>query len=104
LIFVESRLLHTTRDKVDVDERHWSNAVQVFTDGSMCNGSVGCGGCAAVLIPPHQEEERISTCPVGRNVEAITCEIHGVVLTIKLAAQRYMLSGTVRKTAEQLTV
>jgi len=73
----------TTRDKVEVDrclERHWGNAVQMFTDGSVCNGSVGCGGCAAVLIPPHQEEERrISTYPVGRNVEGITCEIHGVV-------------------------
>ena len=26
--------------------------VMVFTDGSVCSGTVGCGACAAVLIPP----------------------------------------------------
>ena len=46
-------------DKVNVFvESTKGKSVMVFTDGSVYDGSVGCGACAAVLVPIHGDEDK----------------------------------------------
>jgi len=56
-------------------------SVMVFTDGSVCDGSVGCGACAAVLVPIHADEDKYQDSKaVGQKVTSVTCELEGIVL------------------------
>jgi len=60
-----------------------------------------------VLIPPNPEEEWItstSTCPVGKKVEAIRCEIHGVVPGVELAVQHYQSHTCVNSKATESVI
>jgi len=51
-------------------------SVLVFTDGSVCDGSVCCGACAAVLVPISGEEEKFHDCKAfGQKVTSVTCEL-----------------------------
>ena len=50
-------------------------SVMVFTDGSVCYGSVGCRACAAVLVPISGEEDKFHDCKaVGQKVTSVTYE------------------------------
>jgi len=81
-------------------------SVVIFTDGSVHNISVpvGCAACAAVLLPINDDEGIITdTYPVGTNVDSLTCEIHGIILGLQLAA-KYFRTSTVRQSKELLYV
>ena len=55
-------------------------SVMIFTDGSVYGGAVGCGACAAVLIPLSGDDDKyMSSKAVGKKVAAITCELEGTV-------------------------
>jgi len=65
---------------------HKGSSALIFTDGSVCSGSVGSGACAAVLHPLLDPEETgISTNAVGKKVSSSQCEIEGIILGIELA-------------------
>ena len=50
---------------------HSGKSLLIFTDGSVHNGSVGCGACAAVLFPLSLNKDHITRVePVGKNVSA----------------------------------
>jgi len=58
------------RDCAEVNtfvQLHSGKSLLIFTDGSVHNGSVGCGACAAVPFPLSLNENHI-TCvePVGK--------------------------------------
>ena len=38
-------------------QKYKGKSVMVFTDGSVYSGQVGCGACAAVLIPLSNEDD-----------------------------------------------
>ena len=62
-------------------QKHRGKSVMVITDGSVYSGQVGCGACAAVLIPlSNEDDEYMASSAVGRNVDSTTCEIQGIVL------------------------
>ena len=53
-------------------------SVMIFSDGSVCGGSVGCGACAAVLFPVSQVDPvQVDTFAVGSRVGSLECEIQG---------------------------
>jgi len=58
--------------------------VIVFTDGSVCSGTVGCGACAAVLIPPGEGVVVTDSKAVAMKTDSVTCEFEGVLLGVKL--------------------
>jgi len=71
-------------------QKHKGKSVMVFTDGSVYSGQVGCGACAAVLIPlSNEDDEHMASGAVGRSVDSTTCEIEGIVLGLEMSAQYY---------------
>ena len=55
----------------------------IFTDGSVFNGPVGSGACAAVLFPVSDTEDiQTFTNAVGNNVSSFDCEVTGILLGI----------------------
>jgi len=71
------------RDCAEVNtfvQLHSGKSLLIFTDGSVHNGSVGCGACAAVLFPLSLNEDHITSVePIGKNVSAVICEIYGII-------------------------
>ena len=68
-------------------------SVMIFSDGSVCGGSVGCGACAAVLFPVSQTDPvQIDTFMVGSRLSSLDCEIEGVTLGIKMAIKYFETS------------
>ena len=66
------------------------SSVMIFSDGSVCGGSVGCGACAAVLFPVSQTDPvQIDTFAVGSRVSSLDCETEGVILGIKMAIKYF---------------
>jgi len=62
----------------------------VFTDGSVCDGSVGCGACAAVLVPISGEEDKYQDSKaVGQKVTSVTCELEGIALGLELSVNYF---------------
>jgi len=61
-------------------QHHQDEAVFAFTDGSVCNGSVGCGACSAMLFTPGMSEPSIHTKSVGKLVNSVCCEMEGILL------------------------
>ena len=83
-------------------EVHKSKSVIVFTDGSVYEAAVGCGACAAVLLPLAGDEDKYSgSKAVGKNVAALTCELEGILFGLELAV-RYFQSSKYRKHTENL--
>jgi len=67
-----------------------TSGVTVFTDGSVYNGSVGVGACAAVLFPSLDGDEKlIQTCAVGKKVSSFTCEVRGIVLGMSMVVDYF---------------
>jgi len=67
-------------------QKHQGSSVLVFTDGSVYKGPVGCGACAATLLPlSHYGKECTECRAVATNVDILTCKIEGgIVLGLKL--------------------
>jgi len=66
----------------DVEVR---NRIKIYTDGSVYNGPVGYGACAAVLIPACVTDEiHIETKAIGNKVSSFESEVSGTVLGIKM--------------------
>ena len=61
----------------------------VFTDGSVWPSPVGCGACAAVLVPLFGEDEHHDSKPVGERVTSVTCELEGIVLALELCVNYF---------------
>jgi len=71
-------------------------SVMVFTDGSVCDGSVGCGACAAVLVPISGQEDKFHDCnlAVGQKVTSVTCELEGIALGLELSVNYFRFART----------
>ena len=53
-------------------EQHSESSVLIFTDGSVCNGPVGSGACAAVVFPIGANEQIFTiTSAVGTKMNSI---------------------------------
>ena len=95
------------RDCAEVNtfvQLHSGKSLLIFTDGSVHNGSVGCGACAAVLFPLSLNEDHITSVePIGKNVSAVICEIYGIILALKLAVN-YCGSSKIKKAAQSIFV
>jgi len=73
----------------------------VFSDGSVCNGPVGYGACAAVLFPiVNNGDIQIVTKPIGKLVCSEKCEMECVILGLEMSAQ--YLRGTVSTISDRL--
>ena len=65
----------------------------VFTDGSVYEAAVGCGACAAVLLPLAGDDDKYSgSKAVGENVAAFTCELEGIPSWLELAVRYFQSS------------
>ena len=66
-------------------EQHSESSVLIFTDGSVCNGPVGSGACAAVVFPIGANEEIFAnTSAVGTKVNSLVCEMNGIILGLEM--------------------
>jgi len=64
--------------------------VTIYSDGSVCGGSVGCGACAAVLFPASDNKlYQVETLAVGSKVSSYECEAEGVILGIRMALKYF---------------
>ena len=61
------------------------SGVTVFTDGSVVNGAVGFGACAAVLFPVvNGDEKYVQSRAVSKKVSIYHCEVEGIVLGLSM--------------------
>ena len=75
--------------------------VLIFTDGSVINGPVASGACAAVLFPVSDTEDiQIFTNAVGNKVSSFDCEVAAIQLGINTAID-YFCSCESRQTTEK---
>ena len=85
--------------------KEYSNSsIIIFSDGSVSDGSVGCGACAAVLTIPVPGLEW--TEPVGSSVDIVDCEVQGILLALELG-EHYLRSESQqdsRQTVDQLFI
>ena len=73
-----------------VMEQCADSRVMIFSDGSVCGGSVGCGACAAVLFPASDNNHPlVETHAVGSKVSSYECEVEGVILGIRMALKYF---------------
>ena len=81
-----------------------SENVMIYTDGSVWEGSVGSGACAAVLFSQSDDNYVwIQTSAVGTKVSAFECEVEGVGLGITMAIQ-YLQNYHLRKSVEDVYI
>ena len=61
-----------------------------FSDGSVCNGPVGYGACAAVLFQNvNNGDTQIVTKPIGKMVSSEKCEMEGVILGLEMSVEYF---------------
>ena len=61
------------------------SGVTVFTDGSVVNGAVSFGACAAVLFPAVDGDEKyVQSRAVSKKVSIYHCEVEGIVLGLSM--------------------
>ena len=79
-------------------------SVMVYTDGSVYDAAVGCGACAAVLVPLAGDEDNYyGSKAVGKNVASLTCELEGIIFGLELSV-KYFQSSKYRKKSEILYI
>ena len=79
-------------------QKHQGSSVLVFTDGSVYKGPVGCGACAATLMPLSEYDKEYTECrAVATNVDILTCEIEGIVLGLELVNRYFKERGNSEK-------
>ena len=61
------------------------SSVVIFSDGSVCNGPVGSGACAAVLYPLLDTEEVVSSTKAVGKVSREQCETEGIIHGMEIA-------------------
>jgi len=61
------------------------SSVVIFSDGSVCNGPVGSGACAAVLYPLLDTEEVVSSTKAVGKVSSEQCETEGIIHGMEIA-------------------
>jgi len=75
----------------------WNNedatgGVNVFTDGSVYNGAVGFGTCAAVLFPTTDDKDKIiQSRAVGKKVSCFCCEVEGIILGMQIIVDYFTI-------------
>ena len=71
--------------------RYTGSSLLIFTDGSVCNGPVGFGACAAVLFPivnnGDAQKQQIVTKAIGKMVCSEKCEMEGVILGLQMSVE-----------------
>jgi len=76
----------------------------VFTDGSVYDGAVRCGACAAVLVPILANNVKHSSVKaIGKKVSSVTCELEGIILGLELVLHYFMCSSN-RQSKETLYI
>jgi len=76
----------------------------VFTGGSVYGAAVGCGACAAVLVPLAGDEDNYyGSKAVGKNVAYLRCEMEGIIFGLELSV-KYFQSSKYRKNSEVLYI
>jgi len=78
----------------------------VFTDGSVFGATVGCGACAAVLVPLAGDKDNYyggTGKAVGKNVASLRCELEGIIVGLELSV-KYFQSSKYRQNSEVLYV
>ena len=69
-------------------EQHSESSVLIFTDGSVCNGPVGSGACAAVVFPIGANEQIFTITSavgiLGTKVNSLVCKINGIILGLEM--------------------
>jgi len=84
---------------------HKGKSVMVFTYGSVYDGAVGCGACAAVLVPLLGDDAKHSSVKaIGKKVSAVTCELEGIILGLELALEYYLIISSTRQPKESLYI
>ena len=85
-------------------EANKTKSVMVFTDGSVYDAVVGCGACAAVLVPLAEDDDNLyDSKAVGKNVASLRCELEGIILGLELSVKYYQ-SSNYRKNLETLYI
>jgi len=74
-------------------------SVMVFSDGSVYDGLVGCGACAAVLIPQGADVVITESKAVGKKIDSVSCELEGILLGLRLILE-YFSSADCRRSKE----
>jgi len=65
----------------------------VFTDGSVYGAAVGCGACAAALVPVAGDEDNYyGSKAVRKNVTSLRCELEGIIFGLKLSVKYFQSS------------
>jgi len=80
-----------------------SKSVMVFTDGAVYKGPVGCGACAAVLIPLLSDEEKYTISKAVGKVFSLTCELEGIILGLEISLDYFRRSNN-RKPRETVYI
>jgi len=76
-------------------------SVMVFSDGSVYDGLVGCGACAAVLIPQGDDVVITESKAVGKKIDSVSCELEGILLGLRLIVE-YFNSADCRRSKESV--
>ena len=78
-------------DEVNVFvECNKGKSVMGYTDGSVYDGSVGCGARAAVLVPIHGDEDKYQDSKtVGQKVTSVVCELESILLGLELSVNYF---------------
>jgi len=82
-------------------EQCTGSRVMIYSDGSVCGGSVGCGACAAVLFPACDDnnQPQVETLAVGSKVSSFECEVEGVILGIRMALNKVFRELSIQKSS-----
>ena len=65
----------------------------VFTYGSVYGAAVGCGACAAALVPLAGDEDNYyGSKAVRNNVTSLRCELEGIIFGLELSFKYFQSS------------
>jgi len=66
----------------------------IFTDGSICDGTVKNDACLAILSQVSDDQEvQVRTVALGCRVSTSECEVEAIILGISVAIQHHQTLG-----------